>query len=192
MSMKKNKRTAGFTLIETLVAISILTLAVAGPLTTASRALVAAEISRDQLTASYIAQQGLEHMRMWRDDVYLAAYRAGGANISTAGWANFLSGAGSIGACQNSTCSFNPDTTVNQMGVGAGQALSTCAGACSPLYLYNGMYTQNAAGTRTPFTATITFSPLSSTEEKIVSTVSWSFHGVPYSVSITDHLTQWQ
>ena len=51
-------KTAGFTLIEALVAVAILALAVAGPLYAANRALVAAGIARDRLTASYLAQEG--------------------------------------------------------------------------------------------------------------------------------------
>ena len=49
----------GFTLIETLIAITILTLAIAGPMVTASRSIVAAQTARDQLTASYLAQEGM-------------------------------------------------------------------------------------------------------------------------------------
>jgi len=63
--MKEN--THGFTLIETLIAVTILTFAVSGPLYTAGRALVAAEIARDQLVASYLAQEGVESVRAMRD-----------------------------------------------------------------------------------------------------------------------------
>ena len=89
---------AGFTLIEAMVAITIVTLAVTGPLFTASRAIVAAQMARQKLTASYLAQEGIEYARAMRDNEYLAAYQAGGTNISTAAWTDFLTGssAGSI------------------------------------------------------------------------------------------------
>ena len=57
----------GFTLIESLVALSILALAIVGPLSLASTALSAAQISRDQLVAFYLAQEGLEVIRNQRD-----------------------------------------------------------------------------------------------------------------------------
>ena len=186
----KNTTQRGFTLIETLVAITILTLAIAGPLTTASRALVAAEISRDQLTASYLAQQGLEYVRSVRDNQYLAAYQAGGTAISTVAWTNFLT---AVSACQAGTCSYNPDPNPTS------GPLAPCGGAtaCPYLYLQNGVYTLNAGSTNvTPFASTIqlTLTPLvgAVNEEQVVSTVSWNFHGVPYSISATDHLIPWQ
>ena len=66
----------GFTLTETMIAITILTFAVAGPLFTASRSIIAADIARDQLTASYLAQEGIEYVRMMRDNAMLRSFAA--------------------------------------------------------------------------------------------------------------------
>lgn len=57
----------GFTLIETLVAITILTIAVAAPLTLAAQSLLAAFSARDQVTAFNLAQEALETVRAQRD-----------------------------------------------------------------------------------------------------------------------------
>src|ERR1017187_8643710 len=91
-------KTKGFTLIETLVAIAIITLAVAGPLYTASRAIIAAETSSDQLTASYLAQEGIEYVRLMRDNEYLAVYNTVNASLA---WSNFIKGTTvpAIGQC---------------------------------------------------------------------------------------------
>jgi len=62
----------GFTLIETLVAISVLLIAVVGPLTLATRSLFSALVARDQLTASYLAQDAVEYIRYKRDNNFLA------------------------------------------------------------------------------------------------------------------------
>ncbi len=83
----------GFTLVETLVAIAIMMIAIAGPLYTADRAILAAEISRDQLIASYLAQEGIEYVRMMRDNAFLAVY----PNTSNA-WTSFIS------QCSGSAC----------------------------------------------------------------------------------------
>lgn len=192
--------TKGFTLIETLVAIAILTLSVAGPLLVASRALVSAQIAQEQLTASYLAQEGIEYVRMMRDDEYLAAYQAGGSTVSSTAWSNFVSGTGSasIAQCVSVACTLSPTSPPTAPPISG--ALQSCGGmgmsACSSLPLYvesNGLYTQIATGnTKTPYVRTIQATPLSATEEKIVSTVLWVSHGQTYSVSIDDHLTSWQ
>lgn len=186
MSMK------GFTLIETLVAVTILTLAVAGPMVTANRAIVASQTARDQLTASYLAQEGVEYVRALRDREYLATYPPGD---SSAAWSTFLGTGAASGIedyCRSpSSCTLDPLRT---MGYGSGSALSTYAGNAPLRVTTTNRYTQqNLAGsTVTPFTRTIQVTPLTSTDERITSTVSWTYHGTAYSVSITDHLTPWQ
>lgn len=53
----------GFTLIETIVAVAILSMAVAGPLTLAIKNIGAAAVSSDQIIAFYLAQEGTEYIR---------------------------------------------------------------------------------------------------------------------------------
>ena len=57
----------GFTLIETLVAISILLTAVVAPLTIASRSISYTNFARDQIIASYLAFDALETIIAMRD-----------------------------------------------------------------------------------------------------------------------------
>lgn len=190
--MKTPLTMRGFTLLETLIAVSILAIAIAGPIFVANRAIVAAQIARDQMTASYLAQEGIEYVRLMRDNEYLSFYRAGGANVSSAAWTDFVSGssAASITSCKTSTCTFDPART---LGTGSNLSLTTCSGSsCAPLHLSGGAYTQTTAGSVTPFTRTIQATDVSSTEEKIVSKVAWQSHGTTYSVTVTDHLTAWQ
>lgn len=196
----------GFTLIETMVAVTILTLSIAGPLFTASRTMIAAQIARDQLTASYLAQEGVEYVRAMRDNEYLASYQAGGANISNVAWNNFLTDGASdpsaITSCRAATCSLD---LTNSMGYGNGSSLFQCTGAACKLYLLaNGVYATNRSsqsGTVTSFSRTIQVTDVPGTsdvsgtpypDKRVVSTVSWSFHNVSYSVTVTDHLTPWQ
>jgi type II secretory pathway pseudopilin PulG len=185
----------GFTLLETLIAVTILTFAVVGPLFTASRAVLAVQSARDQLTASYLAQEGIEYVRWMRDNNFLSAFRAGGANVSGAAWTAFISGGGSasIAQCRSSACTLDPSRS---MGTGGGFSLAPCSGAsCTRLYIANGIYTQqsNIAGAKTtPFTRTIQATDVSANDERITSTVTWTYHEIPYAVTITDHLTPWQ
>ena len=188
----------GFTLIETLIAITILTLAVAGPLTTASQALTAAQVSKGQLTASYLAQEGIEYVRFMRDDEYLKFYPSG-VGAGTAAWNEFLNGSApaSITSCRAGTCMLDPAAPSMCTGAaGNGCSLIPCSGGtCTPLYLANNIYTEQSGisgAVVTPFKRTIQAFTVSATDERIVSTVSWTFHNLPYSVIITDHLTPWE
>lgn len=62
----KNK-SSGLTMVETLVAISILTIAVIGPLGIIAQALHTSYYTRDQMTAYYLAQEAVEYVRNLRD-----------------------------------------------------------------------------------------------------------------------------
>jgi prepilin-type N-terminal cleavage/methylation domain-containing protein len=67
MKTGKQKEKNGFTLIETLVAISLLMLALVAPMTLAAQSLAAAYYSRSQITGFYLAQEGIEVVRSVRD-----------------------------------------------------------------------------------------------------------------------------
>ncbi len=196
---KKGHITTGFTLIETMVAVSILALAVSGPLLTANRAIVAAEISRDQLTASYLAQEGIEYVRAMRDDEYLKLYVGG--DTSTA-WTNFLN---VISPCRATVSSPSQACSFDPVGTGGVPSLSACpAGSCPQLHLANNgatnYYTTNPSApgitASTAFTRTIRVvgagSEATPQDVRVVSTLTWSFHGTPYVVTVTGHLTPWQ
>ncbi|MDQ5955572.1 MAG: hypothetical protein QG621_575, partial [Patescibacteria group bacterium] len=70
-NMKTLFSTKAFTLIETLVAIFILMTAVVGPLSIAAKGLQIALIAKDQATAVYLAQDGIEFARHLRDTACL-------------------------------------------------------------------------------------------------------------------------
>ena len=57
----------GFTMIETLIAVAILMISIAGPLTIAQKGLTAATYARDQVTASFLAQDVMEYVKNVRD-----------------------------------------------------------------------------------------------------------------------------
>ncbi len=76
--IKRNKEVnSGFTLIETLVAITILTIAVAAPLSLAAQSLLAAFNARDQVTAFHLAQEAIETVRAQRDRNLLEIIKTG-------------------------------------------------------------------------------------------------------------------
>ena len=83
--MKSKTYISGFTLIETLVAISILMIAVVVPLSIVAGALQSSFYSRDQITAVYLAQDAMEYVKNVRDSNALKNIEAsinGGGQIS--------------------------------------------------------------------------------------------------------------
>ncbi len=67
------KKEKGFTLIEALVAISILLIAIATPMSIAQKGLSDAEISKDEATASFLAEDAIEAVKNIRDNTALKA-----------------------------------------------------------------------------------------------------------------------
>ena len=67
LKAESRQLTAGFTLIETLVAVTLLAVAVVAPMTLTAKSLSTAYYARDQITASYLAQEAVEAVRAVRD-----------------------------------------------------------------------------------------------------------------------------
>lgn len=64
---RKSASRRGFSLVETLVAITILLIAIVGPMTMAARGLQSAFYAREQITAALLAEEGVELVRALRD-----------------------------------------------------------------------------------------------------------------------------
>jgi prepilin-type N-terminal cleavage/methylation domain-containing protein len=61
----------GFTLIETLVAITVLTMVIIGPLSLAAKSIGASLVSQNQITAFYLGQEALEYITNVKDNNFL-------------------------------------------------------------------------------------------------------------------------
>lgn len=167
----------GFTLVETLVAITIIALALVGPLYAVQQALNASRSARDQLVASSLAQEAVEYVRAVRDGNYLYTLKSGNARS----WLFGIDGTGGSTNCVSARCVVDPTQ-------------NTVSRSILPLYLSTtGLYNQQASGTQTPFTRTIQLSavPGSVTEVVLTVTVTWSTKGIPYTLTITERLHNW-
>lgn len=71
VTIKKNKRNIkkfGFTLVESLVAISILSMSIAATFTAVQSSLQNSSIAKDQATAFFLAQEAVEFIKNKRDE----------------------------------------------------------------------------------------------------------------------------
>jgi type II secretory pathway pseudopilin PulG len=73
-NFKRVKFDGGFTLLEALVAISILMVAVVAPITIAQKGLSSAVYTKNQMIASYLAQDAIEYVKNKRDENILNKY----------------------------------------------------------------------------------------------------------------------
>ena len=169
----------GFTIIETLVAITILMISIAGPLTIAEKGLSAAINTRDQITASYLGQDLMEYIKNVRD----ADLLNGNTIFST-----------HLTSCIGSGVYCNIDTAVD---VPTNPNTISCI-ASTDCYIYldsNGFYrytSNGGANTRTQFSRYANIQVIDSpTNSKYLLTVfvSWKTGTVSNQIVLKDVLT---
>ncbi|MCC7500558.1 prepilin-type N-terminal cleavage/methylation domain-containing protein [Candidatus Nomurabacteria bacterium] len=182
----------GFTLIEMLVSVLLLTLAIGGPLTISGKGLLVALVAKDQTIAFYLAQDAVEYVRYARD-------------TNSLGGGNWLSGVGATNGVNLTPCISSTGATkcyLNTLGAGDVPTVPTAcpSNVCSKLYYNNTTknYTYTTTGGNTPsiFTRSIAIqNPVgAAANEAILSvTVSWSDIGNNIrSITVTETLFDWQ
>jgi len=177
MTMKKSR---AFTLVETLVAISILLLSIGGPIFAVSNAVSSATLARDQITGFYLAQDALEYIRNLRDENTL---RGGD-------WAKFV---GIVSPCISNICQV--DTAFGY----SARTLTPCPQSigCQKLNYVGNIYDYAAGGYPSIFTRSVKIiqPPATSDHEMDVQvTISWipNNFSSPKTFTVTDELLDWQ
>ena len=165
-SASGGQNSAGFTLIETLVSIFVLTLAFTGPLSLASYTIRSSSVSQNQFSAFFLAQEAIEYIKNRRD------------NNTLVGAADWLEG---LGPCRGvNGCVV--DITNNN--------ITNCPGPGCPKLKYdsaNGLYNQTT-GTDTVFTREVKISDIETYEAKITATVSWQERSYSKSFVFEEHI----
>ena len=179
---RPHKVNRGFTLVETLVAISILLVAVVAPLTLITSNISSAFGVKDKITALYLAEDAIDFVK------YKIATNFNDGNP------NWLSG---LDACVGGgTC------RVDSFIVNGGIAL--CGGTCPVLQFYSatGAYGYDPLEVDSKFTRKITDTSLTPStndpypamapqEVEIKATVSWQDHGMSKQTTISEHAFSW-
>ncbi|MBI2630786.1 hypothetical protein HYW73_01030 [Candidatus Nomurabacteria bacterium] len=167
----------GFTLVETLVSVSVFTVSILGLLVVLSQGIANTGYAKKKLTASYLAQEGIEYIRNMRDTYVLYTGVPGNS------WSGFKSKLASCNPSPRNGCGFD---TVFPHNVFVCNNPNDCK-----LYVNNGGYDTNGSGTDSGFVREIWMTPVGSNEVKIFSTVLWTQGSGSYSITFSESLFNW-
>lgn len=145
-------QTRAFTLIETLVAITILSIAIVAPMTLAWQSLSSAYYARDQVTAHHLAQEAVEAVRSIRDRNILRTLNGTPTDVFE-------------GIPKNQD--FTIDTRDSQ--------IRLCSGGCAPINHNGELYGHETGVTWVPtrFTRSVRAEPIGDDLLRILSEVRW-------------------
>lgn len=181
----------GFTLVETLVSISIFTISILGLMFVLSQGVSDTNYAKKKIIAGYLAQEGIEYMRNMRDTYMI--YDTDAAD----GWTKFLA---HTSVCQQANgCYFGDLSSAdysNLLQPMASLEINQClAEGCDPLF-YNaqtGAYGYDAVqGVDSGFVRTITMEKASGDNElKVTSKVEWTQGSGNYNIELSETLFKW-
>ena len=152
----------GFTLLETIVAIGVITIGAVSALALINISLFYVSNIQDRLVAANLAGEGIELTRNFRDNNWLQ-------NLS---WNNGLAD-GDYQAAYDST----------SLVIYSGLPL---------LFNNGTGYYNYTSGIITPYIRKISVLNVSDYELRIISTVTWQRKGNTYTTSVEDHLFNWK
>jgi prepilin-type N-terminal cleavage/methylation domain-containing protein len=204
----KKHNSAGFTIIETMVAVTIFSIAITGVITIAAKGGINTYTAKNRLIATYLADEGIELTRGLRDTTVL---RLGTPSALTAGWLRFANDV-TVACSASNPCDIDganyggtSGTPFPQMvNVNSSCPVSTITGITGnycPLYYdtdtgyYNNMGRVGSLGTpgaSTTFnrSSVVTWSS-NPNELKVVTTVTWTEGGAGKSLTQTENLFNW-
>ncbi len=179
-------KNSGFTIVETLVALAIFSSSIVFLIVVASGGVSNTTLAKSRLTASYLAQEGVETVRNIRDTSVIS-------DPSGAGWDIFLS---NINTCSGTAgCNIDPSTLDVCACTG-----STCNIPYSETSGYFG-YDQSDAcdlpsgSVASPFTRTIFVLPINETladDVLVTSKVTWYEGLSEQTITYQNILMDWQ
>jgi prepilin-type N-terminal cleavage/methylation domain-containing protein len=158
--MKKFKNQEGFTILESIIAILILSLSISGAFSAVQQSLSQSIISKDEVKAFYLAQEAVEIIRNKRDANQIIKINTGSGD-----WLD-----GIIGP---SDCSLGGICKVDAK---AADKIQSCSSSCENLkqdtltFLYN----YNPSGDDTNFNREIQIESISPNEIAVIVRITWT------------------
>jgi type II secretory pathway pseudopilin PulG len=177
----------GFTLIETLVAITLLTVAIVAPMSLTAQSLAAAYYARDQITAYHLAQEAIEAMRAIRDGQILQiAQSPSGATIDIFDPAIIpISSEGLDNPFRIDARQLDPTQAITRCSLDPG-------GVCKPLQTNFILYGYDPSWDDTHFTRTVRVSFVGPDEVRVVVTITWQTGAFKIrTFNISENLYRW-
>jgi prepilin-type N-terminal cleavage/methylation domain-containing protein len=166
-------RSAGFTIIEVMMAIFVLTVAVGGSFALIQQTLVSASINQQKLIAYYLAQEGIEIVRNIRDSNWLEK-----RSVPDIPWDDAISDNLSVGQSQNYLTAYNESELISFED--------------KVLNLDEDGFYSYSSGTPTRFKREITIAKTDIDSFKVSVKIQWSERGRTHNVEVIDHLYNWK
>jgi Tfp pilus assembly protein PilV len=184
----KQKNT-GFTLVETLVAISIFTMSILGLMSVLGKGIADTNYAKQKTIAAYLAQEGVEYIRNMRDTFVL--YDPTGVQN---GWNAFKTKLTNASCFTANGCYFGSLSSADFLNANqpmAGIAMTACSGTCPPLLYYSSYGYYGYFGTNSGFTRKIHAEQITTDEIKVFSTVYWTQGSGSYNIVFSANLLNW-
>ena len=186
----------GFTLVETLVAIGILSISILATFTVVQNSLQNSVIAKDRITAFYLAQEGVEFIKNIRDQNALNFLNGASTNWLTG---LVVTSSGASGPCDfGKTCII--DSPLKKIGTQPGNLSCTggfgscpvlrqdpTAGSGTGLWGYTGSYPSTVFKREIQF-ANVSVPSVPVVEVLVTIRISWTRRGVTNSFQITESL----
>lgn len=184
----------GFTLLEVLIAVTILVFAITATFTSAQSGLQSSQESKNQIISYYIAQEAIEYIRNLRDTNSIVRIAT-----PTTNWLKDIAENGN--SSTDDPCFPGTYCTVDAVN----STLTQCSGGLngcpnlmqnttqgSPSYLMYGYGSAGAGWVNTNFKRVIQIEKLGATEAKIIVTVYWSRGSFSTSFTVRENIFDWQ
>lgn len=193
--MITNSQQSGFSLVETLVAITILLIVIVGPMTISSQSARSTSFASEQVVAFFLAQEGAELMQKHRDDYFNKTFTnpgSGSSGYTSTPWQDFKASTpytDCLDTGDGNGCGIEIDRTA----IGT---INTRACGSDPCALYfddrisstlRSRYTHTATTftEATPYRRELVLTPISADEIRLVSSVYWRSGNLRDEQSVT-------
>jgi len=174
ISTNLKKKQKAFTLVEVLIAVSILTIGILSGFILITKVLYNTAVIQDRLTASFLTQEGIELVRQVRDSNFLQIM-----NGESVEWKDGLAD-GSY-TIESKAGSEQPITLTS---VDTGEGSNFRYNDDTKIYNYT-------TGEPTTFNREIKITTINDDEIRVESIMKWKTRTIDFNLTVEDHLFNW-